>query len=204
MLTMLAEVTGMSSAPTASVLASATSVRARQRGSRLRFFAAALLLVVGTSAAFLWAAATNTAVTASLAAASHGQARGLTITAHPDPYFIYSEDGTEATGISVTAPDGRALPVTPMSSSFTYGPHRNGLQVGTFEVPPGAGLTSYLVVMTAANGEGDTAIGVTTFDVSGFNRVNRWGITALLAVNIAVATALLLLPRSRFSRRKAP
>jgi hypothetical protein len=125
-------------------------------------------------------------------AATHGTAEGLTLTAHPDPYFVYTENGDAVSAITVTAPDGSTLPVTLMSESFTYGPHREGRQVGTFDVPVGRGLTDYRVVVTTDQGQGDAAIAASTFDAAGFIGMNRWGIGGLLAVNFGAAVALLI------------
>lgn len=192
----------MSTTPTVATVPLMPSASEVPRRSRFQFPLAGLLVLVGVLAALLWSGSAETAVTASLEAATHGQAEGLTVTVHPDPYFVYSEDGAGVIGITVTAPDGTALPVTLTSESFTYGPHREGLQVGTFEVPPGAGLVDYRVMVTTTQGQGDAAIAVTTFDVASFNRMNRWGVAALLAVNVGVAVALLVLPAggARFRR----
>lgn len=180
----------MSAEPTQS-LASSTPA-ATPRRSRLRLLYASLLVVVGAFAALMWAGTAETAVTASLEAATHGVAQGLSVTAHPDTYFVYSEDGTAVAGITVAAADGSRLPVTLMSESFTYGPHREGLQVGSFEVPVGAGLADYRVVVATTDEQGGSPIAVTTFDVAGFNRTLRWGVGALLVVNISVAVVLLV------------
>lgn len=187
----------MSTTPKAPTVPLMSSTSAVPRRPPLRFLLAVPLVLVGVLAALLWSGTAQTAVTASLEAAVHGQAQEITVTPHPDPYFVYSEDGAAVTGITVTAPDGTTLPVTLTSESFSYGPHREGLQVGTFEVPAGAGLVDYRVVVTTAQRQGDAAIAVTTFDVAHFNRMNRWGMAALLAVNVGVAVALLVLPTGR-------
>jgi hypothetical protein len=174
--------------------------------SRLRFLLAGLLVVVAGLAALLMAGLANSAVTASLEAATSGSAEGLTVTAHPDPYFVYSLDGTPLSSITVTGPDGNRLPVGLTATSFTYGPHRQGLQAygphrqglqaGTFEVPVGRGLADYRVVATTDQAQSDVRIAVSTFDVAGLNRLTLWGIVALLLVNIGVAVAVVLLPAS--------
>lgn len=182
----------MPSTPTAPVVGSPSSAAATPGRSRLRFPLAGLLVLGAALAALMWSATAQTAITASLDAATHGLAEGLTLTAHPDPYFVYTENGVAVSGITVTAPDGSALPVTLMSESFTYGPHREGRQVGTFEVPVGSGLADYRIVVTTAQGQGGAAIAASTFDAAGFIRMNRWGIGALLSVNLGVAVALLI------------
>lgn len=171
-----------------------TSPRHGRRRSFLRFALAAALLLSGVLAALLWLRAADIAVTASLEAATHGPAQGLTVTAHPDPYFIYTEDGTPVAGITVTTPGGQQLPVTASSYSFTYGPHREGLQVGTFEVPVGTGLADYRVVASTPGSQDNPTIAVTTFDVASFNRLNLWGLLGFLAVNVGAAIALITLP----------
>jgi hypothetical protein len=125
---------------------------------------------------------------------------------HPDTYAVYSLEGAAVSDVSVTAPDGGRLTVTPSSEAFTWGPHREGLRVGSFEVPVGAGLTDYRVAATPAAGSagsGEVTLAVTTFDVVGFNRLVAWGAVGILVVNVGVAAAVLVFwpPRAPSGRR---
>lgn len=165
--------------------------------SRLRYAVAVLLVLAVAVAVMLWRGTADAAVTASLEAADQGPAQGLTVSAHPDPWFVYSQNGDDVTSITVTRPDGSALPVTLLSHAFTYGPHRQGQQVGRFEVPVGAGLVDLRVVASPAQGQAPAQIAVTTFDVASFERLVLWGGTALMLVNVAGAVALWLPPRGR-------
>jgi hypothetical protein len=154
-----------------------------------------LLVLTAAVVGLVWRGTAGVAVTASLEAADHGAARGLTVTAHPDTWFVYTENGADVTSIRVTEPDGTTLPVTQMSHRFSYGPHREGQQVGRFEVPAGAGLVELRVVVDPAPGRTEVPVAVTTFDVSGFEPLVLGGGAALLLVNALGAVALALPPR---------
>lgn len=193
----------MSSTQTAPTVPSPAPTGAIHRHSWLRFLLPGLILLASAATGLLWAATVATAVTASLEAASHGQAQGLTVSTHPDPYFIYTEDGTPVTGITVTTPDGKTLPVTLTSEAFRYGPHRSGLQVGTFEVPVGDFPDRVNVSVTAADGRGDVPVAVTTFDVASYNRAFWWVIGPILAINVGVAVAIFVLLKPKTSARKS-
>jgi hypothetical protein len=156
-----------------------------------------LLVLVAAAAVLLWRGAAGTGVTASLEAAAHGTAQGLTVSAHPDPWFVYTQNGDEVTSVTVTTPDGSRLPVTLLSHAFTYGPHRQGRLVGRFEVPAGAGLVDLRVDVSPAQGPAAVPVAVTTFDVVPFERLVLWGGAALLAVNVAGALVLVVEPRRR-------
>lgn len=156
-----------------------------------------VLVLAAAVVVLLWRGTANVAVTASLEAAARGPAQGLTVTAHPDPWFVYTENGEDVTAVTVTASDGTTLPVTRMSHRFTYGPHREGQQVGRFEVPAGTGLDELRVVVSPAQGQADVPVAVTTFDVAGFEPLVLWGGVALLLVNILGAVVLATSPRSR-------
>jgi hypothetical protein len=193
----------MSSTRTVSAVPSRAPTGASRRRSWPRFLLPGLLLLTSAWAGLFGAIIAATAVTASLEAAAHGQAQGLTVSTHPDPWFVYSEDGTPVTGITVTAPDGRDLPVTLTSEAFTYGPHRQGLQVGTFQVPVGNPFPDRVnVVATTADGRGDVPIAVTTFDVASFNRTFWWVVGPMLAVNVGVAVTILFLLTPRAAAQK--
>jgi hypothetical protein len=84
-----------------------------------------------------------------------------------------------------------------MSHRFTYGPHREGQEVGRFEVPVGMTSDELRVVVSPVQGGGDVTIAVTTFDVSGFEPWVLWGGLALLLANTAGAVALAAPARSR-------
>jgi hypothetical protein len=196
------EVSMMSSTETARAVPSQAPTGTSRRRSWPGFLLAGLLLLTSAATVLLGAAVAAIAVTASIEAAAHGQARGLTVSTHPDPWFVYTEDDTPVTGIIVTAPDGRSLPVTLTSEPFTYGPHRQGLQVGTFQVPPGNNFPDHVnVVVTAADGRADVPIAVTTFDVASFNRAFWWVLGPILAVNVGVAVTILFL-MARAAARK--
>lgn len=164
---------------------------------RLRYAAAALLVVVAAVSVLLWRGTAGVAVTASLQAADQGPAGGTTVTAHPDPWFVYTENGDDVTSVTVTTSDGTRLPVTPMSHRFTYGPHREGQEVGRFEVPVGMASADLRVAVSLVQGGTDVTIAVTTFDVSGFEPWVLWGGLALLLANTAGAVALAAPARSR-------
>jgi len=188
------------------VVPAATSAAPPPRRPWLRFLLAGLLAVAAGAVAFLLLGVADTAVTASLQAAAQGPASGFAATVHPDTYAVYSLEGAAVSDISVTAPDGGRLTVTPSSEAFTWGPHREGLQVGSFEVPVGAGLTDYRVAATPAAGSGEVTLAVTTFDVVGFNRLVAWGAVGILVVNVGVAAAVLVFwapraPAGRPARR---
>lgn len=152
----------------------------------------AALLVLGAGIGIVvMSALADAAVTSALGAATHGSSRGLTVSTHPDPYYVYSVDGTPVTGITVTAPDGSKLPVTMTDSSFTYGPHKEGLQIGTFEVPAGNGMSDYRVIVTSDQA-GELAVAVTTFDVAAFNLLKMTGAISLLTINLGVAGVLVI------------
>lgn len=194
----------MSNTKTVPAVPARAPIGGSRRRSWLRFLLAGLLLLTSAATGFLWAATTATAVTASIDAATHGQAEGLTVSTHPDPWFVYTEDGTPVTGITVTAPDGQTLPVTLTSEQFTYGPHREGLQVGTFEVPVGSSFPDRVtVVVTTADGRGDVPIAVTTFDVASFNRAFGWIVGPILAINVGVAITILFLMRPKAAARQS-
>lgn len=177
------------------VPASPEVTRTRPVGRLAWILLAGVLALVGAFAALLWSSAVTTAVTASLEAATHGPPSGVTVTTHPDPWFVYTEDGSRVSHVSVTAPDGSTLPVTLTSSTFGYGPHREGRQVARFEVPAGAGLVDLRVVVDvvgAAQSDPAATVAVTTFDVAGFENVHRWGLVTLLVVDVGAATAVLV------------
>ena len=190
---------------TRSLAPSAPEVAGSRPGSRLPWILlAAVVALTGAFAALLWSSAVTTAVTASLEAATHGPPSGLTVTAHPDPWFVYTEDGSRVSRVSVTAPDGSSLPVTLTSSTFGYGPHREGRQVARFELPAGAGLVDLRVVVDvvdAAQSDPAATIAVTTFDVAGFENVHRWGMVALLVVDLGAAATVLVTARPAPARR---
>ncbi|WP_344067102.1 hypothetical protein [Terrabacter lapilli] len=183
------------------VVPAATSADAPRR-PRLRFLLAGLLAIAAGAVAFLLLGVADTAVTASLQSAARGPASGFSATVHPGTYAVFSLEGAAVSDVSVTAPDGGRLAVTPSSEAFTWGPHREGLQVGSFEVPMGAGLTDYRVAATPAAGSGEVTLAVTTFDVVGFNRLVASGAIGILVVNVGVAAALLILwpPRASSGR----
>jgi hypothetical protein len=172
------------------------------RRPRLRLALAVLLVLAAAVVLLVWRGTANVAVTASLEAADRGPAQGLTVTAHPDPWFVYTQNGEDVTAVTVTASDGTTLPVTRMSHRFTYGPHREGQQVGRFEVPAGTGLDELRVVVSPAPGQADVQVAVTTFDVAGFEPLVLWGGVALLVVNVLGAVALATSPRSRGRERR--
>jgi hypothetical protein len=174
-----------------------TSMTTTTHGARLRYAVATLLVLVAAAGVLLWRGTAGTGVTASLEAASHGTAQGLTLSALPDPWFVYTENGDDVTSVTVTAPDGSTLPVRLVSHAFTYGPHRQGRLVGRFEVPAGAGLVDLRVVVSPAQGQVAVPVAVTTFDVVPFERLVLWGGAALLAVNVAGALVLVVGPRRR-------
>jgi hypothetical protein len=190
----------------------ATSAAPPPRRPWIRFVLAGLLAVSAGAVAFLLLGVADTAVTASLQAAAQGPAQGFAATVHPGTYAVYSLEGAPVTDVTVTAPDGGRLSVTPSNEAFTWGPHREGLQVGSFEVPVGGGLTDYRLSATPAAGSGEVTLAVTTFDVVGFNRLVAWGAVGILVVDVGVAAALLVLwpPRASSERssgrpsRRAP
>lgn len=184
-------------------LPTATSAAPPPRRPWLRFLLAGLLALAGGAAALLLIGVADTAVTASLQSAAQGPAQGFTATVHPGTYAVYSLEGAPVTDITVTAPDARRLTVSPSSEAFTWGPHRESLQVGTFEVPVGGGLTDYRVTATPAAGSGEVSLAVTTFDVVGFNRLVAWGAGGILVVNVGVAVVLLVLWSPRRSARRS-
>ena len=179
--------------PTSTVATTPAGASARSRPSLLRFVLAGLLVVAGALAALLLLGTGGTAVTASLQAAAQGPASGVAVTAHPDTWFVYTLEGAPVADIALTAADGTALPVTPADEGFVWGPHREGLQVGTFEVPVGVGLAGYRVAATPTAGAGETTLAVTTFDAVRWGRLVAWGAGVLVAVNVGVAVALVVL-----------
>lgn len=185
---------GGESRPDAGVV---TSMTASTTSTRLRRGLAVLLVLVGLGVLLLWRGTADVAVTASLEAAHRGSSGGLTLAAHPDPWFVYTEDGDGVTSVAVTRADGSTLPVTLMSHTFTYGPHREGRQVARFEVPAGAGAPEVHVVVTPAGAQGEVPVAVTTFDEAGLEPFVLWGGGALLLVNAAGAVALALSPGPR-------
>lgn len=174
-------------------LPTASSTAPAPRRPWLRFLLAGLLVLTAGASALLLLGVADTAVTASLQSAAQGPAQGFTATVHPGTYVLYSLEGAPVTDIAVTAPDARRLAVSPSSEAFTWGPHRESLQVGTFEVPIGGGLTDYRVTATPAAGSGEVTLAVTTFDVVGFNRLVAWGAAGMLVVDVGVAVALVVL-----------
>lgn len=192
------------------VVPAATSAAPPPRRRWLRFLLAGLLAIAAGAVAFLLLGVADTAVAASLQSAAQGPALGFAATVHPGTYAVYSLEGAAVSDVSVTAPDGARLAVTPGSEAFTWGPHREGLQVGSFEVPVGGGLTEYRVAATPAPGSGEVTLAVTTFDVVGFNRLVAWGAVGILVVNLGVAAAVLVfwpprVPSGRLSgRHSAP
>lgn len=153
------------------------------------YLLAGLLTVSAMIGIVVMSVLADTAVTSALEGATRGSSQALTVTTHPDPYYVYSLNGAPVTSITVTAPDGSTLPVTRTSSSFTYGPHKEGLEVGSFEAPAGNGLVDYRVTITSDQ-PGDLAVAVTTFDVAAFNLLKMTGVLTLLVINVGVAAAI--------------
>lgn len=161
---------------------------------------AAALAVAGVLGSVVIAVLADTAVTTALEGATRGPSSGFSVTTHPDPYFVYSVDGAPVSAVTVTAPDGSTLPVTLGDHAFGYGPHKQGLQVGSFDVPVGTGLVDHRVAATPAAETGDVTLAVTTFDVAATNRLRTVGVVVLLVVNLGSA-GLVLVYGARSGRR---
>ena len=192
----------MSSTPV--VTEPSTPTQAPGPGRLLPLLLAGLLAVAGVWGALVMTALGDAAVTSALEAASRGPSSGVSVTAHPDPWFVYSVDGAPVSRISVTASDGSTLPVTMSEHSFTYGPHTEGLQVGSFEVLPGSGLVDYRVVAEPAQEGADVTIAVTTFDVAGQDRLRVASSIGLLVVNLGAAVLIVAWTVRRGRRSREP
>lgn len=171
-----------------------TATHPRRRGAHraVPLVLAALLAMAGILGCLVITALADLAVTTAIESAPRGPSTGFTVTTHPDPYYVHSVDGIPVSAVTVTAPDGSTLPVHLTGYTYGYGPHKEGLEVGTFEAPAGAGLVDYRITATAAAESSPITLAVTTFDVAGTNRLRTVGVVVLLVVNLGAAGVLVV------------
>ena len=174
------------------------------RPLRSRWLLAALLVIVALATAVLWAFLTKAAVDATADAFLRGDVPGeLTADLHPGTWNIYAEGPVTIRDLTVTHADGRPVPVTehpPTGAGYERGGTQANL-IAEFDIPIG-GMSGELRIAatgtTEPGAEGAFAVGAADeFGVIGFQ---RWGMVALLAVNLSAAVLVVVMPIVRHRR----
>lgn len=125
----------------------------------------------------------------------------VTLDGRPGPYWIYGEGTTDVTGVRVTDANGRVIPVqmlTPRSIE-NYG----GLspkEIARFEAVSRLGPTGPVPLRVALTGSGAIRIGEHN---EAFPGPERWGMVALMVVNVGAAVAIIVVPIVRRRRHRA-
>jgi hypothetical protein len=178
----------------------ASSARVGPR--RARYWIVALLPIVAILSAILWSWATYEAIGAKTDSFTRGPVSGeLTVQVHPDTWYVYAEQGATIRDVSVTDQNGNVVALTKTSAG---GYDRGGVParcVGKFEVPRGE-VGSVRIAATGTDPSGWGTLAVGNFNIDGFRRIHRWGIMALLAVNMGSSLAIAFVPIIR--RRRDP
>ncbi len=170
----------------------------RSRPPRARYILVVLLPVTALVAAGFWLYAAERAVSATADAFARGFVPGqVTLSGHPDTWFVYATGATTAADVQVTGPDGRAIPVSASAAGTYRSGGREFRAVGRFNVEPGE-IGDLRVAVAGTPGDEYFAVG--NFDVNGFMRPQLWTMGVLLIVNIGSAVAVAVAPAVRRRR----
>ena len=174
------------------------------RPLRSRWLLAALLVLVALATVVMWAFLTKATVDATADSLLRGDVPGgLTADLHPGTWNIYAEGPVTIRDVTVTHADGRPVPVTerrPTGAGYERGGNEANL-MAEFDIPVG-GMSGELRIAatgtTEPGAEGSFAVGAADeFGVIGFQ---RWGIVALLTVNLSAAVLVVVVPIIRHRR----
>ncbi len=179
-----------------SVAASASGLRPL----RSRYVIAALLPLVAIMAVIGWyLSAWGWREQSYLNMTEHTIPTVVTLDGHPGTYWIYGQGTTEVTGVQVTDANGGVIPVQMLKPSAieNYGGF-SPKEVARFDVPirPPTGPIPLRVEVT---GSGTIRIGEHSPAFLGWE---RWGMAALMVVNVGAAVAIIVVPIVRRRRHQ--
>ena len=125
----------------------------------------------------------------------------VVLNGRPGTYWVYGQGATEVTGIRVTDANGRVIPVQTLRprSVEDYG----GLspkEIARFEAVRFLPPTGPIPLRVEVTGSGTIRIGERSPTFLGWE---RWGMAALMTVNVGAAVAIIVVPVARRRRRRA-
>jgi hypothetical protein len=126
---------------------------------------------------------------------------------HPGMFFVYAEGSTTITDVRVTDDAGTDIPVTMKSVSIENYGGLSPKQVARFTVQPRAIPQGPVPVPPPRTARveitGSGVVRVGEFTGTDFLRWERWGMAALLLINVGSSIAIVVVPIVQRRRRRA-
>lgn len=173
---------------------------------RSRWVLSALLVVVALVCVVMWGLLTLWATDATGKAFARADLPGeLTTDLHPGVWKVYAEGPAAVDRVTVAYPDGRPVEVDRVDgagSAYDRGGF-TAIPVATFELPLGGEWPDMEISVTGSAEDPDTTFAVGAADELTPMDQQRWGMLALLVVNVGAALAIGVVPLVRRRRQVA-
>lgn len=172
-----------------------------------RWLAAALLVVVALTGVVMWGLLTVRAVDETAAGFARSDLPGeLTADLRPGTWNVFVEGGADVERVTVSHPDGRPVEVVRRDG---VGPayDRQGsvaTRVASFVLPRGGEWPGMTIRVDGTAEDPGATFAVGADDELTFAGEQRWGILALLVVNLGVAVLIVVVPIVRWRRHRDP
>lgn len=170
---------------------------------RSRYLLAVVLVLVALVSVVMWGLLTVRATDDLAAGLDRTSVPGeLTVDLHPGRWILYGEGDLALDEVKVSYPDGREVPVTldPASAATYEHQGRTSDAVAAFDLPLGGEWPDMRIVIDGRGTEPDAAVALAASDQFDQLGRQRWGMLALLVVNVGAAVVIVVVPLMRHRR----
>lgn len=170
-----------------------------------RWLLAVALVLIALVSVMMWGLLTVRATDATAKGFARSDLPGeLTADLHPGVWNVYVEGEATVERVSVSYPDGRRVPVTRTDGGgSTY--ERQGFsatRVASFTLPLGGERPGMRVRVDGTAETPDVTFAVAAADELTYVEAQRWGLLALVVVNVGAAVAVVAVPILRRRRHR--